>query len=138
MALTEPGGYLLAWGCGEHGQLGAGQQFDEKLPQLVHSVHDIVYASAGQRHSACVDSSGKVYTWGYNAYGELGLGDSMPRLIPTQLTAFRRSTVKEVSGETRGKRGRDGGMEGWEIVLLTGVLSLGVGLGFLPIHAYDS
>lgn len=97
MALTEPGGYLLAWGCGEHGQLGAGQQFDEKLPQLVHSVHDIVCASAGQRHSACVDSSGKVYTWGYNAYGELGLGDSMPRLIPTQLTAFRRSTVKEVS-----------------------------------------
>ena len=73
---------VFAWGRGVHGQLGNGYVSKQTTPRLITNLKDlgssegeVVHLGAGENHSACVLSSGKVYVWGSDLYGQLGLGE---------------------------------------------------------------
>lgn len=70
-------GQVFAWGRGDNGQLGQGDNnLDSSTPLLVSGgaligkfITDI---SAGGYHSMALDADGVVYTWGANDSGQLG------------------------------------------------------------------
>lgn len=67
------GGVVLTVGMGDIGQLGLGEDVQEKTrPGLVPDLKDIVAIAAGGLHTVCLDKAGKVYTWGCNDEGALG------------------------------------------------------------------
>lgn len=86
IAVTEEG-LTYSWGDGSLGRLGHGDQTMVSEPRLVSTlkgVH-IVYAAAGEEHSAAVSSEGALYTWGSGSFGKLGHGEpadsSTPQLV---------------------------------------------------------
>jgi alpha-tubulin suppressor-like RCC1 family protein len=81
-------GYVWAWGNGERGKLGQGNQQDKPTPVQVlrgdmpagagagaYLLHDIVAISAGNHHVLALDNEKKVWAWGKNYYGQLGTND---------------------------------------------------------------
>ncbi len=42
--------------------------------------------SAGQSHSAVLETSGTLALWGYNGYGQIGDATNTPRPVPTEIT----------------------------------------------------
>jgi hypothetical protein len=66
---------------------------------MVSGLRGVVKIAAGLRHSFAVVEKGtsELWAWGYNGYGELGLGDCDMRIQPTKLTAFRDTTVVDIS-----------------------------------------
>ncbi len=83
-AVLQNGG-LLAWGCNDCGQLGLpASTKQQENPKLVPGLPGIVQATAGEKHSACLDQHGRVWTFGCGLHGQLGHGDasfSEPRLV---------------------------------------------------------
>jgi alpha-tubulin suppressor-like RCC1 family protein len=71
VALTRKG-FVYTFGCGEHGQLGHGNQADQTKPTLVEEfvAHGIsVYSIAtGAVHSVAVSDSGQLFVWGFGEY----------------------------------------------------------------------
>jgi alpha-tubulin suppressor-like RCC1 family protein len=66
---------LLAWGQGNHGELGDGSFANQSMPVQVNSVlSNVVNVSAGWFHAVALTSDGKVWTWGDNFVGEIGNG----------------------------------------------------------------
>lgn len=67
-------GVLLAFGTGDAGQLGCGEDIMErKKPAVVKELDEpILCAAAGGMHNLCVGESGDVYTFGCNDEGALG------------------------------------------------------------------
>ncbi|CAG5111590.1 Oidioi.mRNA.OKI2018_I69.chr2.g5881.t1.cds [Oikopleura dioica] len=67
-------GVLLAFGMGDAGQLGCGEDIMErKKPALVKELDEpILCAAAGGMHNVCIGDSGDVYTFGCNDEGALG------------------------------------------------------------------
>ena len=91
--VTEEGG-LWAWGCGEHGRLGHGDEEDRLMPVRVEAERldgaKIVSAACGAAHTAAVTEEGALYTWGKGeAYAGsqvpngLGHDDLEDKLLPT-------------------------------------------------------
>ncbi len=62
-----------------------GGLWDDAKPRIINGLKDVVYISAGLRHSAAIRSERQVdlLTWGYNGYGELG------QVIKSTLPMFR-------------------------------------------------
>eukprot|EP00002_Diphylleia_rotans_P032670 TRINITY_DN6877_c0_g1_i9.p1 TRINITY_DN6877_c0_g1~~TRINITY_DN6877_c0_g1_i9.p1 ORF type:complete len:558 (+),score=69.40 TRINITY_DN6877_c0_g1_i9:171-1844(+) len=83
MARTDEG-LLFAWGANGDGQLGLGNDKNQKAPKLVKDLEGRVvnYISASASHSAAVTSLGHLYTWGNGFEGKLGHGDEEDCLIP--------------------------------------------------------
>lgn len=86
-------GRVLSFGTAQYGQLGhgysAGKQLSDVLrPQYIQALSGMrcTCVSAGELHSACVNSDGDLYTWGDGFCGQLGLGDKRPQLLPLQVT----------------------------------------------------
>lgn len=78
--------HILLIAAGDHGKLGHGNTFTQKVPKRVMgelASRIVVCISAGCRHSAAVSEDGRLYTWGKGDFGRLGLGDCVPRYIPT-------------------------------------------------------
>ncbi|KAK7079130.1 Regulator of chromosome condensation [Halocaridina rubra] len=66
-------GVVLTVGMGDVGQLGLGEDIQEKTrPALVPDLKNIVAIAAGGLHTVCLDKTGKVHTWGCNDEGSLG------------------------------------------------------------------
>ena len=85
LALDE-NGHVWAWGSGEDGRLGIGNDQQQRYPVNV-SVKansplanvEIVQISVGFSHALALDAEGKVWAWGSNDRGQLGTGE---RVIP--------------------------------------------------------
>ena len=71
-------GNVWAWGDGDGGQLGLGDNDDIILeddfytPQKISSLKDIISIARGYDHSVALDKDGNVYTFGENDKGQLG------------------------------------------------------------------
>jgi len=105
VAVTEDG-ELLAWGDGQHGELGLGAVLHQHQPARVGGLElfanqRIRQVAAGYRHLAVVAEDGAVYTCGDGFAGQLGLGNRQPRR--QRIFAGGRRTA-------RGREDRDGGV----------------------------
>lgn len=87
MILLE-NGRVYSCGYNEFGQLGLGDPYFEKLPQLVAGVEDVKAIAAGARHSLVVLENGEVYSFGANDHGQLGQGNISPADTPTKITGI--------------------------------------------------
>jgi alpha-tubulin suppressor-like RCC1 family protein len=96
LALTSTG-EVLAWGRGDHGQLGDGSTASADLPVRVKiAAGDHVTAiGAGGGFSLALTSTGRELAWGHNQFGQLGDGSfrntdlPVPVLLPAGLIAIR-------------------------------------------------
>jgi len=90
--VTEDGD-MSVFGGNSHGELGLGHQLAVKHPTLLDKLafggHDVVMASAGATHSACVTSTGTLWMWGSDFGGALGIPQEDEDVIalPTQVFA---------------------------------------------------
>lgn len=68
------GGILMAFGMGDAGQLGMGEDIlERKRPQLVKEItEDVICVAAGGMHNVFITKDGSVYTFGCNDEGALG------------------------------------------------------------------
>ena len=87
-AIVTEGGEVWAWGSGDSGVLGLGNDAHQLVPIKVGG-HDVfgarvVKVAAGPNHAASV-AAGTLWTWGDGEYGQLGHGDLEPRQRPERL-----------------------------------------------------
>ena len=106
LALVNDGS-IYATGFNGQGQLGDGTTTQRNNPVLIaQSRFDnekVIKVAAGERHSAAITESGKLYMWGLNNNGQLGLGDTTQRNIPTLVDPAKFGNEKIV----------DVGLGGW-------------------------
>jgi len=71
---TQPRGVLLAFGMGDAGQLGMGEDvMERKKPQPVKEIEDkVICAAAGGMHNVYITEKGEVFAFGCNDEGALG------------------------------------------------------------------
>ena len=76
LVLTEVG-RVWAFGCGEYGQLGTGDEEVRTTPAQVVGLRGvtITFVAAGDSHSVAVSAGGGTFTWGYGGWGRLGHGN---------------------------------------------------------------
>lgn len=69
---------MYAWGRGEHGRLGFGDndKSSKMVPQKVQLLvgHDIVQVSCGGTHSVACTRDGRMFSFGRGDHGRLGSG----------------------------------------------------------------
>ncbi|KAL9323749.1 hypothetical protein ACSQ67_008606 [Phaseolus vulgaris] len=65
---------IIAWGSGEDGQLGIGNNEEKEWVSLVEALEPQRFRSivAGSRNSLAIGDDGKLFTWGWNQRGTLG------------------------------------------------------------------
>ncbi|XP_076298134.1 regulator of chromosome condensation 1 isoform X3 [Lasioglossum baleicum] len=75
---STQGGVLLAFGQGDVGQLGLGEDVMEKMrPAVIPGYQDIVAIAAGGMHNVCLRETGEILTFGCNDEGALGRDTSV-------------------------------------------------------------
>lgn len=87
IALTSKGS-VYAFGKGDYGQLGSGDNENKTTPIKIESSYfdsAITRASCGKNHTVLISKKGSVYVFGEGGYGQLGLGDTKGRNIPHQI-----------------------------------------------------
>jgi Regulator of chromosome condensation (RCC1) repeat len=89
--LTDTG-RVLSCGNGSYGQLGHGYSGAKQLPDYIKPTFisffngmRITCISAGEIHSAAVNSDGDLFTFGDGFLGMLGHADKRPQVIPKQV-----------------------------------------------------
>jgi len=90
-------GEIFTFGRGELGQLGHGEENDERAPRLVETLagKKVIGAAAGTGHTAVWTEAGELFTFGAaETYGQLGHGggeqnEYVPRLVEAMLEAPR-------------------------------------------------
>ena len=98
--LTTGSNYTLAidcdgnaWTCGDNaeGQLGRVPNEDSSFLRQVHSIGEIVSASAGKHHCLVIDQQRCLWGWGSNKSGQLGIlplnSFSSPTLVLREVAA---------------------------------------------------
>ena len=100
-AVTDQG-HLYTWGAGAFGRLGHGDEESEFSPRRVTVLEStrVVFAAAGDNHSAAITDSGGLYTFGRGGYGRLGLGDmgrSYFEPLPTSVPGLENEHVLHVA-----------------------------------------
>ena len=81
-------GTLFAWGKGDYGQLGLGDQEHRRQPALVGSGDapcKVVVVAASGSHLAAATEDGALWTCGAGGAGQLGHGDGAMRSRPVRL-----------------------------------------------------
>jgi hypothetical protein len=85
-------GRVMSCGNGSYGQLGHGYSGAKQLPDYVRPKYIDAFqgmrmtcVSAGEIHSACVNSDGDLFTFGDGFLGMLGHGDKRPQVSPKQV-----------------------------------------------------
>lgn len=79
----KPDGSAWAWGRGDSGQLGNGDDTNRSSPVSVVGGSSFVDIVAGSNHSLAIDSDGFVSSWGLNTNGQLGDGTTTDRSDPS-------------------------------------------------------
>ena len=87
-------GAVYAWGMGDHGQLGLGDQEHRRQPERVsgserelhlHGNSPVVLVAASGFHFAAATEDGGLWTCGAGRGGRLGLGDGAMRSRPVRI-----------------------------------------------------
>ncbi|XP_047150576.1 ultraviolet-B receptor UVR8-like [Vigna umbellata] len=98
---------IIAWGSGEDGQLGIGNNEEKEWVCLVEALQPHRFRSvvAGSRNSLAIGEDGKLFTWGWNQRGTLGhpaesKSENKIENIPSQVKAL--SSVKIVQAAIGG------------------------------------
>ncbi|GJN03583.1 hypothetical protein PR202_ga21045 [Eleusine coracana subsp. coracana] len=106
-ALTEDG-EVYAWGRGEHGRLGFGDdKSSHMVPLKVEALagEDIVQVSCGGTHSVALTRDGRMFSYGRGDHGRLGYGRKVttghPLEVPIDLPPPKTSTSPD--GQWRAK-----------------------------------
>ena len=103
-------GNLYAWGGGEYGQLGLGDDKDRPHPCIVHfpSVLDpecrrpgsrIISACCGSYFTAAVTADGHLYTWGLGDDGQLGCENCTVRYLPGLVSGLPHPVCVAAAGD---------------------------------------
>jgi len=81
---------VYSWGSSRNGRLGTGPVENAPSPCLVDAIADyqIVFVSAGEAHSGCIDEEGICFTWGAGSYGRLGQGEDADVFVPKAVSCF--------------------------------------------------
>ena len=89
--LTDTG-RVMSCGNGSYGQLGQGYSGAKQLPDFMKPTYisafndmKMICVSAGEIHSAAVNSDGDLFTFGDGFLGMLGHGDKRPLVTPKQV-----------------------------------------------------
>uniref|UniRef100_A0A453RTD8 RCC1-like domain-containing protein n=2 Tax=Aegilops tauschii subsp. strangulata TaxID=200361 RepID=A0A453RTD8_AEGTS len=100
-ALTKEG-EVYAWGRGEHGRLGFGDDKSSHMVPLKVQLlagEDIVQVSCGGTHSVVLTSDGRIFSYGRGDHGRLGDGREVttghPMEVPINLPPPKTSTSSE-------------------------------------------
>ncbi|KAK1264296.1 hypothetical protein QJS04_geneDACA011896 [Acorus gramineus] len=100
-ALTDDG-EVYAWGRGEHGRLGFGDDKSSKMvPQRVQLLDeaDIVQVSCGGTHSVACTRDGRMFSFGRGDHGRLGYGKKVttghPMEVPINLLPPKKANGAE-------------------------------------------
>ncbi|KAK1313258.1 hypothetical protein QJS10_CPA06g02201 [Acorus calamus] len=100
-ALTDDG-EVYAWGRGEHGRLGFGDDKSSKMvPQRVQLLdgEDIVQVSCGGTHSVACTRDGRMFSFGRGDHGRLGYGKKVttghPMEVPINLPPPKKANGAE-------------------------------------------
>lgn len=71
MALLADG-TLMAWGSGQLGGLGLGEELSTNYPSLVPDMTNVVDIALGLLFSLALKDNGEVWGWEYSRYGQIG------------------------------------------------------------------
>ena len=87
--LVTDAGLVFAFGLGENGRLGLGDNHARQVPAYIEPSffhqEKIAGIAAGARHSGVVTTHGTVFMWGYGDHGSLGFPSSGDQLRPMRL-----------------------------------------------------
>ncbi|KAG9458131.1 hypothetical protein H6P81_002639 [Aristolochia fimbriata] len=82
---------VLAWGSGEDGQLGLGNNEEKDLVCSIQALdgEKVTSVVAGSRNSLAICENGKLFTWGWNQRGTLGHPpETKTENVPSQVKAL--------------------------------------------------
>ncbi|XP_014260562.1 X-linked retinitis pigmentosa GTPase regulator-like isoform X2 [Cimex lectularius] len=83
--LLSDEGKVYAFGEGEYGKLGFGDDNNCHYPKCIEINSVASFISAGGNHSSLLTRDGKLYLWGNNDHGQLGLKEVSNSSVPTAL-----------------------------------------------------
>ncbi|XP_057857304.1 uncharacterized protein LOC131066540 isoform X2 [Cryptomeria japonica] len=90
---------VLAWGSGDLGQLGLGDDRGRNYPTPIRSLldKDIVHIAANDLHTAFLTGEGELYMTGNNDSGQLGARVRESQLSPVQISALDTYRISHVA-----------------------------------------
>ena len=90
LALSEAG-EVYSWGAGEDGQLGHGDDEDQREPVRIAGLGGVCVSAiaGGHHHSLAIGSEGAVYGWGVGGEATLGLELTQDQLVPRRYPSLR-------------------------------------------------
>ena len=93
-------GNAWAWGYGDFGQLGTGDELNRLVPTPVSMPAGVAFTSvaAGGFHSLALDTTGAAWAWGYGELGQLGNDGSGLQLTPVRVSMPAGVSFMSVSG----------------------------------------
>jgi alpha-tubulin suppressor-like RCC1 family protein len=96
-AVVTSCGQSYAWGAGENGRLGVGDEQDRNKPtrMLLRSKVRVDSVCAGSVHTCVLSKDGEVYSFGKHEY--TGHGSSSDILVPRKLDAFNCDKISQLS-----------------------------------------
>lgn len=105
MSVTAAG-ELYAWGWGEHGRCGHGDEKEQLLPRRIAALRGerVAACVAGSTHSLCALEDGRVLGWGHGEDEALGLQLQENQRTPLEYPALRVLSVPDQQfseGESR-------------------------------------
>lgn len=92
-------GKLYAWGSGDYGRLGHGDNLAQKSAKLVEILRDknVRRVACGSRHMLALCGDSSVYSWGYGGEGQLGHGDFQIQTMPLLVKALHAEGVCDIA-----------------------------------------
>ena len=84
--LVTDSGDVWSFGYNASGQLGLGHTDDQRSPQQMPGLTNVIGVAAGGHHALAFTSMGSLYAWGNNTDGEVGDGSNTHRLSPQLLS----------------------------------------------------